>query len=113
MAPLAPVGGCEYKLDLLTSRSVLAALFFCATAAPLALAQSADLSVSKSGPAQAAAGSDVAYTITVFNLGPDDAPNATLFDTVPGGMTFVPWRTRGSRPPQASPGSVNAAGASA
>lgn len=59
---------------------------------PRAIAQTqqlADLSVTKSGPSQAAADSDVTYTIHVFNNGPDDSVQATLVDRVPTGTTFV------------------------
>ncbi|MEY2495664.1 MAG: hypothetical protein QOJ45_2156 [Verrucomicrobiota bacterium] len=38
---------------------------------------------------QASAGSDITYTITVYNNGPDSADNATLTDTLPTGTTFV------------------------
>src|SRR5205085_1442598 len=49
----------------------------------------ADLGVTKAGPASAAPNSDVTYTITVTNNGPDDAVNAAFSDTLPGTMTFV------------------------
>jgi uncharacterized repeat protein (TIGR01451 family) len=52
-------------------------------------AQDADLSVVKSGPPMAAAGSDVAFNLTVTNFGPDDAVGVVLNDPIPGGMTFV------------------------
>jgi len=51
--------------------------------------QHADLAVTKSGPALAAVGSDVAYTITVSNAGPSDASAVTLSDTIPAQMSFV------------------------
>jgi len=57
--------------------------------AALAGAQEADVIVSKSGPSQAAAGSDVPYDVTLFNLGPDDATSVVLTDNIPTGMTFV------------------------
>jgi uncharacterized repeat protein (TIGR01451 family) len=57
--------------------------------APALHAQEADLLVQKSGPTEAAADTDVAYTVTVTNLGPDDAPGVTLNDNIPAGMTFV------------------------
>ena len=62
--------------------------------ASLAWAQEADISVSKSGPAQATAGSNVTYTVSVFNGGPDAVStattgNITLTDVIPAGMTFV------------------------
>lgn len=57
--------------------------------ASAASAQEADLGITKSGPASAAANSDVAYTLNVFNVGPDDAASASLSDPIPAGMTFV------------------------
>jgi len=58
-------------------------------AATPAAAQEVDLFVTKSGPATAAAGSNVAYTVTLSNLGPDNANLVNLTDAIPGGMTFV------------------------
>ncbi|HEY0160209.1 MAG TPA: hypothetical protein VGF28_23185 [Thermoanaerobaculia bacterium] len=49
----------------------------------------ATLAVTKSGPATAAAGTDVTYTITVTNNGPSDASNVTLTDAVPAQTSFV------------------------
>jgi uncharacterized repeat protein (TIGR01451 family) len=51
--------------------------------------QLADLAVTKSGPSQASADSDVTYTIHVLNNGPDASVTATLTDRVPTGTTFV------------------------
>jgi uncharacterized repeat protein (TIGR01451 family) len=48
-----------------------------------------DMFVSKSGPTGAAADSDVVYTITIGNAGPDNATNVSMSDTLPGTMTFV------------------------
>jgi len=79
---------------------------------PSAFGQEADLSVTKFGPATAAANSDVSYTITVFNAGPDDAVTVALTDPIPSGMTFVSEsQTSGpaflcSNPPVGSPGTV-------
>ena len=59
---------------------------------PAAFAQTqqlADLSVTKSGPSQASADSDVTYTVHVFNFGPDASVVATLTDQIPQGTTFV------------------------
>lgn len=53
------------------------------------VATSADLSVVKSGPAAATAGSQVTWTINVANAGPSDAANVTLNDTLPANTTFV------------------------
>lgn len=52
-------------------------------------AQEADLVVTKSGPAEAAAGSDVTYSVDVLNLGADDASSVQLIDFIPAGMTYV------------------------
>jgi uncharacterized repeat protein (TIGR01451 family) len=52
--------------------------------------QSSDLSVTKSdSPDPVNAGSNITYTITVNNAGPDAAINATLADTLPANTTFV------------------------
>ena len=49
----------------------------------------ADIGVQKVGPSSAAPDTDVAYTITVNNAGPDPANSFSLTDTLPGTMTFV------------------------
>ena len=49
----------------------------------------ADLSVTKSGPALATVGTDIAYTITAANAGPNDASTVTLNDTIPAATSFV------------------------
>ena len=72
-------------------RGVSAAAFgllFAATAS----AQSSDMFVTKNAPATANVGSNVTYTITVGNGGPDDAPNASFTDMLPGGATFVSYQ---------------------
>src|SRR5580765_3572136 len=51
--------------------------------------QSADMVVIKTGPDTADPGSNISYTITVINGGPDDATGATLDDPLPGATTFV------------------------
>src|ERR1051325_5799102 len=56
---------------------------------PTTVSSQADVSVTKSAPAAASAGSNVTYTITVLNAGPSDAANATMSDTLPAGTTFV------------------------
>ena len=50
---------------------------------------SADVSVTKSGPATATAGTAVTYTVTIANAGPDVADNVNLTDSLPPGTTFV------------------------
>lgn len=59
------------------------------TSAPAFAQASSDLSITKSGPATAAADSDVAYDLFLINLGPDDSAAVTLNDNLPAGMTFV------------------------
>ena len=49
----------------------------------------ADVGVQKVGPDSAAPNTDVSYTITVNNSGPDAADSVSLTDTLPGTMTFV------------------------
>ncbi|MBO9664651.1 CARDB domain-containing protein [Dokdonella sp.] len=49
----------------------------------------ADLVVEKTGPAGATPGTQVTYTLTVTNNGPDDAVDATLDDPTPPGLSFV------------------------
>jgi large repetitive protein len=50
---------------------------------------SADLRVTKTGPAESVTGSLVAYTITVTNAGPSDAEAVQLLDPAPAGLSFV------------------------
>ena len=50
---------------------------------------SADLSLIKNGPFQAAAGTSITYTIYLTNRGPDSAQNVVITDVVPGNTTFV------------------------
>ena len=49
---------------------------------------SADLSVTKSGPATVTAGGTITYTVDAANAGPSDAANVSLVDTLPAGVTF-------------------------
>ncbi len=50
---------------------------------------SADLVVTKSGPANVIAGQDAVYTITVTNNGPSDAASVSVADPTPAGLAFV------------------------
>jgi len=70
-------------------RGFVVAAIVCAAFASVARAQSADLGVTKSGPAVADADTDVPYSITVTNLGPDNSLSVSLNDNIPAGMTFV------------------------
>ena len=58
-------------------------------AAPFAQAQESDVLVTKTGPAESAADTDVSYSIGVTNFGPDATAALTLTDSIPTGMTFV------------------------
>ena len=49
----------------------------------------ADVSLVKTGPASAVAGSDVTYTLDVANGGPSDAAGISVTDQLPVGATFV------------------------
>ncbi len=51
----------------------------------------------KTGPTSVNAGSNITYTITVSNAGPDGASDLTLDDVLPAGTTFVSL-TRDSGP---------------
>jgi uncharacterized repeat protein (TIGR01451 family) len=72
-------------------RNQLAVLVFCTAVftALSAAAQTADLVISKSGTESASAGDTIAYSIFVFNNGPDNASNVTVSDPLPAGTTFV------------------------
>jgi uncharacterized repeat protein (TIGR01451 family) len=59
------------------------------TASAVTVTPSSDVAVSKSGPGVSAADTDVAYNVSVTNLGPDDTVTLTLHDAIPAGMTFV------------------------
>ena len=50
---------------------------------------SADLSVTKSGPATTLSNANMTYVVNVANAGPSNALSVTLTDTLPAGMTFV------------------------
>ncbi|MDQ6800599.1 MAG: DUF11 domain-containing protein [Acidobacteriota bacterium] len=47
-----------------------------------------DVSVAKTGPASIGSGSNIAYTVTVSNIGTSDALGVTLGDVIPSGATF-------------------------
>jgi uncharacterized repeat protein (TIGR01451 family) len=50
---------------------------------------SADLAVTKTGPASAPAGANLSYNIVVTNNGPSTSLSVTLTDALPAGTTFV------------------------
>ena len=53
------------------------------------VAPRADLSITKGRPLRRSLGANLTYTIVVTNHGPSDAPNATVVDPTPAGLTFV------------------------
>jgi len=59
------------------------------TATTALAAVSADVGAQVDGPATATAGTDLTYTLTLANDGPDVALDATLEDVLPSGTTFV------------------------
>ncbi|PSJ23857.1 hypothetical protein B7P34_36510, partial [Streptosporangium nondiastaticum] len=56
----------------------------------------ADLKVTKTGPATAAPGGSISYTVTVQNVGPNPLSGASFSDTVPAAITGVNWSCAGS-----------------
>jgi uncharacterized repeat protein (TIGR01451 family)/fimbrial isopeptide formation D2 family protein len=57
--------------------------------APVQVLPAADLGVTKTAPANVAAGGEVDYELEVTNAGPSPATGVTLTDTLPPGVTFV------------------------
>ena len=68
-----------------------------------------DLSVRKTGPAQAVAGSRLSYVIEVGNAGPSDALGMQVIDVLPGALSGATWTcvaSAGSSCPAAGSGSL-------
>lgn len=57
--------------------------------AGLSFDASADLSITKTGPLTAIAGTQFTYTLTVDNAGPSTATNVVVSDELPAGVDFV------------------------
>ncbi|MFV9503354.1 MAG: SdrD B-like domain-containing protein [Oscillochloridaceae bacterium umkhey_bin13] len=53
-----------------------------------------DLSMTKTGPAEAAVGSEFTYTLTLRNQGSGAAQNTVVSDPLPTGLTFVRWASQ-------------------
>ena len=49
----------------------------------------ADLAITKGRPLRRSVGANLTYTIVVTNHGPSDAPDATVADPTPAGLTFI------------------------
>jgi uncharacterized repeat protein (TIGR01451 family) len=83
-------------------------------AARSTLIGSADMTIAATGPSTAVPGDTLTYTLTLGNAGPDDAPSATLSDTLPAGTTFLSFvQDSGpaftpTTPAAGSPGTVSA-----
>jgi uncharacterized repeat protein (TIGR01451 family) len=60
-----------------------------ATASTTVDPASADLGITKTGPASVVPGTTAVYTITITNAGPSDAAGASVADVTPAGLTFV------------------------
>ncbi len=58
---------------------------------PTTITPAANLGITKTGPATAAQGAAVSYTITVTNAGPSNVTGASIADTVPANLTGVTW----------------------
>jgi uncharacterized repeat protein (TIGR01451 family) len=67
-----------------------------------AVSPSADVSIVKTGPAAAAPGQQISYSITVTNNGPSDALNVNTSDPVPAGTTLVSF-TQNTGPANGGP----------
>src|SRR5207244_1120837 len=59
---------------------------------------SADVSITKTGPATVTAGTDVTYTITTTNNGPSDAQSVLVSDTLPANTTLVSFMQTAGAP---------------
>jgi len=75
------------------------------------VAAPADMTVTKSGPATANAGTVISYFISVGNNGPNPAINASMSDTIPAGTTFSSLTASGgwscTTPPVNGTGAIN------
>ena len=60
-----------------------------ATTSTLVAPPRADLSITKGRPVRRSLGATLAYDIVVTNHGPSDAPDVTVADPTPVGLTFV------------------------
>jgi uncharacterized repeat protein (TIGR01451 family) len=57
------------------------------------VSRSADLSITKSGPASVIAGNSITYTLTVHNAGPSDVATFTVTDALPSGLSGAQYCT--------------------
>jgi len=66
--------------------------------------------ITKSGPAQVAAGNQISWSITVSNDGPSNAAGLTIKDTVPTGVSNISWTATANGTSQVTAGSSGAGG---
>ncbi|MEA1965036.1 MAG: hypothetical protein U9O41_07930 [Candidatus Aerophobetes bacterium] len=66
---------------------------------PTVVNTSADLLMEKSGPATGTAGTNITYTLTVTNLGPSDAVDVSVTDSIPTGTEWVSDTSLGAYDP--------------
>jgi len=85
------MGGASFYVDRWLTAIVLVVVGLAlAVGAPSrAFAQEAELVLSKSGPASAAANTNVTYSLNLLSGGPDAATDVTVSDPLPSGMNFV------------------------
>jgi len=82
------------------------------------VAATADLAISKSGPAAVTPGSNISYTLNLSNGGPSAASIVTLTDTLPTGENFVSFTQNAgplfvcTTPPVGAGGTINCTNAS-
>ncbi len=65
--------------------------------------KSANLRISKAGPAAMAAGQAITYVVKVNNAGPADVTGATITDAVPAGINNISWKAIASNGASVSP----------
>ena len=111
-SPLKGTAMNQLWLALRAGRSLaLAVAIVCVGMASTVVAQNADLTVTKSGPALIVADTDAEYTVSVSNFSGDvSTPTNTLTDTFPAELTFVsavlPDGWTCTTPPVAGPNSI-------
>lgn len=77
-------------LDTISATGSVDSVSFSCSADKLWVPPSADLSVLKSdSPDPVTLGSNITYTLTIFNGGPSPATDVTVTDTLPASVTFV------------------------
>lgn len=74
---------------VLSSAKAKAAVLLMAASPLVALAQSADVQITKSGPSSALGGTPVTYVLEMDNNGPNAANGAQFQDVLPAGLTNV------------------------